>query len=129
MQAEKEMLIFRLQANAIGSPNTIIPIIFSGTGEEVNDFVNRYDIKIITMQRIGANQIAGVITILPVVTFQNGDLKHLTKGKPTSLMLSNCVECGHLLDEAEYLYKGKSYCDYCYRAVKKIEGAQHEKRI
>ena len=55
MQTEKEMLIFRLQANAIGSPNTIIPIIFSGTGEEVNEFVNRYDIKTITMQRIGAN--------------------------------------------------------------------------
>ena len=55
LQAEKEMLIFRLQANAIGSPNTIIPIIFSGTGEEVDDFVNRYDIKTITSQRIGAN--------------------------------------------------------------------------
>jgi hypothetical protein len=27
----------------------------------------------------------------------------------------------HLLvgDEVEYLYKGKSYCDDCYRAVKK----------
>jgi hypothetical protein len=24
-------------------------------------------------------------------------------------------------DEAEYLYKGKSYCDDCYRAVKKAK--------
>jgi hypothetical protein len=55
LQAEKELLIFRLQANAIGSPGTIIPVIFSGTGEEVNDFVNRYDIKITTSQQIGAN--------------------------------------------------------------------------
>jgi hypothetical protein len=55
LQAEKELLIFRLQANAIGSPNTIIPVIFSGTGEEVDDFVNRYNIKIITSQKIGAN--------------------------------------------------------------------------
>lgn len=55
LQAEKELLIFRLQANAIGSPNTIIPVIFSGTGEEVDDFVNRYNIKITTSQRIGAN--------------------------------------------------------------------------
>ena len=36
-------------------------------------------------------------------------------------MLSKCVECDHLLvgDEVEYLYKGKSYCDDCYRAIKK----------
>ena len=45
LQAEKELLIFRLQANAIGSPNTIIPVIFSGTGEEVDDFINKYNIK------------------------------------------------------------------------------------
>jgi hypothetical protein len=37
-------------------------------------------------------------------------------------MPSKCVECDHLLvgDEAEYLYKGKSYCDDCYRGVKKV---------
>ena len=36
-------------------------------------------------------------------------------------MLSKCVECDHLLvgDEVEYRYKGKSYCDDCYRMVKK----------
>ncbi|HYZ95655.1 MAG TPA: hypothetical protein VE524_03490, partial [Nitrososphaeraceae archaeon] len=45
LQAEKELLIFRLQANAIELPNTVIPVIFSGAGEEVNDFANRYDIK------------------------------------------------------------------------------------
>ena len=55
LQAEKELLIFRLQANAIGSPSTIIPVIFSGTGEEADDFVNRYNINIITSQKIGAN--------------------------------------------------------------------------
>jgi hypothetical protein len=55
LQAEKELLIYRLQANAIGSPNTIIPVIFSGTGEEVDDFVKRYNIDIITSQKIGAN--------------------------------------------------------------------------
>ena len=55
LQAEKELLIFRLQANAIELPNTVIPVIFSGAGEEVNDFTNRYDIKNISSQRIGAN--------------------------------------------------------------------------
>ena len=55
LQAEKELLIFRLQANSIGSPGTIIPVIFSGTGEEVDDFVNRYNIEITISQKIGAN--------------------------------------------------------------------------
>jgi hypothetical protein len=38
-------------------------------------------------------------------------------------MLSKCVECDHIFadDEAEYLYKGKSYCGDCYRAVKMVE--------
>jgi hypothetical protein len=30
-------------------------------------------------------------------------------------------------DEVEYLYKGKSYCDDCYKAVKKLEAIQQEK--
>ena len=36
-------------------------------------------------------------------------------------MRTRCVECDHLLvgDEVEYRYKGKSYCDDCYRMVKK----------
>jgi hypothetical protein len=55
LQAEKELLILRLQANAIESPNTIIPVIFSGTGEEVDGFVNGYNIKTITSQKIGTN--------------------------------------------------------------------------
>jgi hypothetical protein len=38
-------------------------------------------------------------------------------------MLIRCVECDRLLvgDEVEYLYQGKSYCEDCYRAVKKLE--------
>ena len=43
------------EAYAIELPNTVIPVIFSGAGEEVNDFTNRYDIKKISSQRIGAN--------------------------------------------------------------------------
>ena len=39
----------------MNSPYTIIPVIFSGTGEELDDFVNRYDIKTITSQKIGAS--------------------------------------------------------------------------
>ena len=46
-------------------------------------------------------------------------------------MLIKCVECDHILvgdDEAEYIYKGKSYCADCYEAVKKAEAVQRGKR-
>ena len=44
-------------------------------------------------------------------------------------MLIKCVECDHILDddEAEYHYKGKSYCGDCYRAVKKLEAIRQER--
>jgi hypothetical protein len=45
----------------MNSPYTIIPVIFSGTGEELDDFVNRYDIKTITSQKIGASIITEYI--------------------------------------------------------------------
>jgi hypothetical protein len=38
-------------------------------------------------------------------------------------MLSKCVEC----DDEEYLFKGKTYCDDCYRAVKKLEAVLQNK--
>ena len=41
-------------------------------------------------------------------------------------MFVKCVKCDHILEDEEYLYKGKSYCDDCYRAVKKLEAAQQE---
>ena len=45
----------------------------------------------------------------------------LTPRSLTEETPSKCVECDHLLVgvEVEYLYKGKSYCDDCYRAIKK----------
>ena len=39
-------------------------------------------------------------------------------------MLLKCVEGGYVLVsdyETEYLYEGKSYCEDCYWAVKKLE--------
>ena len=38
-------------------------------------------------------------------------------------MIIRCVECDHELvgDEVEYLYKGKSYCEDCYKMVKATE--------
>lgn len=34
-------------------------------------------------------------------------------------MITRCEECDHVLagDEVEHIYKGKSYCEDCYKAV------------
>lgn len=55
LQAERELLVLRLQANAIESTNSIIPVIFSGTEAEVDDLVSEYNIKTNTSQRIEAS--------------------------------------------------------------------------
>ena len=41
-------------------------------------------------------------------------------------MLSKCIECDHLLvgDEVEYLYKGMSYFEDCYEAIKRLEAVE-----
>jgi hypothetical protein len=52
----------------------------------------------------------------------------LRRGDTCRKVPSRCVECDHLLvvDEVEYFYKGKAYCDDCYRAVKKLEVGQEK---
>lgn len=55
MQGEKELLTLRLEANSIESPSTKIPVIFSGTRTEVDDFVSRYNMNTTSSQVVGAN--------------------------------------------------------------------------
>jgi hypothetical protein len=42
-------------------------------------------------------------------------------------LLIKCVVCDGSLEDGEYLHKGKSYCDDCYRAVKKLEAIRQER--
>ena|SRR5687768_11271812 len=55
LQAERELLVLKLQTNAIESFNAIVPVIFSGTREEIDNFISDYNIKITTSQRLGAS--------------------------------------------------------------------------
>jgi hypothetical protein len=57
LQGEKEILTLRLEANSIESPSTKIPVIFSGTRTEVDDFVSRYNMNATSSQVVGANKI------------------------------------------------------------------------
>jgi hypothetical protein len=54
LQAERELLVLKLQTNAIESLDAIIPVIFSGTREEINNLISDYNIKINNSQRLEA---------------------------------------------------------------------------
>ena len=54
LQAERELLVLKLQTNAIESFDAIVPVIFSGTREEIDNIISDYNIKITTSQRLGA---------------------------------------------------------------------------
>jgi hypothetical protein len=55
LQAERELLVLKLQTNAIESFDAIVPMIFSGTREEIDNLISDYNIKITTSQRLGAD--------------------------------------------------------------------------
>ena len=54
LQAERELLILKLQTNAIESPYATVPIVFSGTGEEISNLISGYNIIINNSQRLEA---------------------------------------------------------------------------
>ena len=54
LQAERELLILKLQTNAIESPDAIAPVIFSGMKEEIDNLVSDYNLKINNSQRLEA---------------------------------------------------------------------------
>jgi hypothetical protein len=54
LQAERELLILKLQTNAIESPDAVVPVIFSGTKEEIDNLISDYHLKINNSQRLEA---------------------------------------------------------------------------
>ena len=54
LQAERELLVLKLQTNAIESPDAVVPVIFSGTKEEIDNLISDYHLKINNSQRLEA---------------------------------------------------------------------------
>ncbi|MDQ4074536.1 MAG: hypothetical protein M3162_09590, partial [Thermoproteota archaeon] len=46
LEVQRENAIKRLQVQAIGDPALMVPISFSGTEKEVNDFINQNDVNV-----------------------------------------------------------------------------------
>ena len=53
LDTQKRMSILKAQYNAIEPPNALIPIIFSGTKNEIPEFTDKYDIKVVEEQQVG----------------------------------------------------------------------------
>jgi hypothetical protein len=53
LEAERELRVLIHQFNAIEGPDTIIPITYTGTKEEVREFISKYNVRITDNQEIG----------------------------------------------------------------------------
>jgi hypothetical protein len=53
LDTQKRMSILKAQYNAIEPPNAFIPIIFRGTKNEITEFTDKYDIKVVEEQQVG----------------------------------------------------------------------------
>ena len=53
LEAERELRVLAQEYNAIGEPNAIIPIVYTGTKGQVQDFISKYNVKVTDIQEIG----------------------------------------------------------------------------
>ena len=53
LDAQKRMNILKLQYDAIEPPNASIPIIVSGTNNEITEFIEKYNIDIVEEEQVG----------------------------------------------------------------------------
>lgn len=53
LDAKKRMNILKLQYDAIEPPNAPVPIIFSGTHNEITEFTDKYNIDIVEEKQVG----------------------------------------------------------------------------
>ncbi|HKU83624.1 MAG TPA: hypothetical protein VJP58_06245 [Candidatus Nitrosocosmicus sp.] len=53
LEAERELRVLAHEYNAIEKPNAIIPILYTGTKDQVQDFISKYNIIVTDNQEIG----------------------------------------------------------------------------
>ena len=53
LESEKELRVLAHEYNAIEGPNAIIPIVYTGTKGQVQDFISKYNAKVTDIQEIG----------------------------------------------------------------------------
>ena len=53
LEAERELRVLAHEYNAIEKPNSIIPVVYAGTKDQVQDFISRYNVRVTDSQDIG----------------------------------------------------------------------------
>lgn len=76
LDLQKTIMLKKLQLNAIGKPNNLVLIIFSGLEKQVNELISISNIQIFKNQSIGDNSSNNKKIILEGV-ISNGELKNL----------------------------------------------------
>ena len=75
LEVQRESEIKRQQVLAIGDPAIMVPISFSGTERQVNDFINQNDVDVSSRQLLGNN--SSIDKIIVKGTMSNGNLERL----------------------------------------------------
>ena len=53
LEAERELRVLVHEYNAIEEPNSVIPIVYTGTRDQVQEFVSKYNVRVTDNQEIG----------------------------------------------------------------------------
>lgn len=75
LEVQRENEIKRLQVQAIGDPAIMVPISFSGTEKQVNDFINQNDVDVSSRQLLGNN--SSIDKTIVKGTMSNGNLERI----------------------------------------------------
>jgi hypothetical protein len=75
LEVQRENEIKKLQVQAIGDPAIMVPISFSGTERQVNDFINQNDVDVSSRQLLGNN--SSIDKTIVKGTMSNGNLERI----------------------------------------------------
>lgn len=53
LEAERELRVLAHEYNAIEKPNSIIPVVYTGAKDQVQDFISKYNVRVTDSQDIG----------------------------------------------------------------------------
>jgi hypothetical protein len=127
LQLEKEKEIKELQIQAIGDPKNIVPITFSGSDRDTNDFINTNNINITYKKPLDNSSTIIDKTILKG-TIINGALKKLvntpylnnTESFSKTVLFSLGIQSNSHITSEESLQLSKNIDQFIKNGIKKI---------
>ena len=127
LELEKEKEIKRLQIQAIGNPKNIVPITFSGSDKETNEFIKTNNINI-TYKKSLDNSSKIIDKTIVRGTIMNEDLKKLvdesysnnTESFSKTILFSLGIQSNPHITSEESLQISKSINQFTQNGIKEI---------